>query len=163
MRVCGDAHRPRQTCADVGSIGLALRAMLNARPHGSHPSLSPAPVDWPKMTVARCPDSAHSTSQMQRGAAQEDEGMRIEIMSASDSSKQAALARAAKELDAVEVSLGAWAHYDDGMRRWYRVTAEELAELCDYLDDENAQVSSDAYSHWCAGTMAEEMPEGWEP
>ncbi len=73
------------------------------------------------------------------------------------------LARAAKHVDAVDVGDGKWAHKDDSTSRWYVVTAEELAELCDYLDDEDEQVSRDAYSHWCAGTSGEEQPAGWDP
>ncbi len=71
--------------------------------------------------------------------------------------------RAAKEIDATELDDGRWAHRDDAMGRWYVVTADELAELCDYLDHDDEQISKDAYSHWCAGTSAEEMPRGWSP
>lgn len=73
------------------------------------------------------------------------------------------LARAAKHIDATDLGADRWAHYADETSRWYVVTADELEELCDYLDDEDPQVSGDAYSHWCAGTSGEEMPEGWEP
>jgi hypothetical protein len=73
------------------------------------------------------------------------------------------LARAAKHVDATDLGDGLWAHYADETSRWYVVTAEELEELCDYLDDEDEQISGDAYSHWCAGTSAKEMPAGWEP
>lgn len=73
------------------------------------------------------------------------------------------LARAAKHVDAVDLGDGKWSHKDDSTSRWYVVTGEELAELCDYLDDEDEQVSRDAYSHWCAGTSGEEMPAGWDP
>ncbi len=75
----------------------------------------------------------------------------------------ARLARAAAHIDAVDLGDGDWAHYADETSRWYVVTAEELAELCDYLDDDDPQISGDAYSHWCAGCSGEEMPEGWEP
>lgn len=71
--------------------------------------------------------------------------------------------RAADHIDATELSDGVWAHRDDGMGRWYVVTAAELAKLCEYLDSDDESVANDAYSHWCAGTSATEMPEGWEP
>jgi len=73
------------------------------------------------------------------------------------------LARAAKHIDATDLGDGRWAHYATETGRYYVVSADELAELCDYLDDEDEQISRDAYSHWCAGTSSEEMPEGWEP
>ena len=79
------------------------------------------------------------------------------------STKSKTITRAAKHIDATELSDGRWAHYDDAATAWFVVTADELAELCDYLDDEDEQISKDAYSHWCAGTLAEEMPEGWTP
>lgn len=75
----------------------------------------------------------------------------------------ARLARAAKHIDARELGDDVWAHYADETSRWYVVTADELEELCDYLDDEDEQISKDAYSHWCAGTSAKEMPASWEP
>ncbi len=71
--------------------------------------------------------------------------------------------RAAADVDATELSDGRWAHYDDGMRRWYTVSAEQLASLCVYLDSDDESVCNDAYSHWCAGTSAQEMPDGWTP
>lgn len=73
------------------------------------------------------------------------------------------LARAAKRIDATELVDGRWAHFALETGRWYVVSAEELEELCDYIDHDDAQVSRDAYSHWCAGTSADEMPEGWAP
>lgn len=77
--------------------------------------------------------------------------------------KQTRLQRAAAHIGAVRVGPGRWAHYADETSRWYQVTSDELRELCDYLDDPDPRVSGDAYSHWCAGTIATEMPEGWEP
>lgn len=71
--------------------------------------------------------------------------------------------KAAKHLNATELADGRWAHYADETSRWYVVTAAELEELVDYLDHEDEQIRGDAYSHWCAGTAAKEMPEGWEP
>jgi hypothetical protein len=73
------------------------------------------------------------------------------------------LQRAASHIDATDLGDGRWAHYADETSRWYVVTADELEELCDYLDDEAEQISSDAYSHWCAGSSSEEMPGGWTP
>ncbi len=84
--------------------------------------------------------------------------MGIEVESDEDKLK-----RAAEHIDATDLGDGRWAHYATETRCWYVVTADELAELCDYLDDEDERVSKDAYSHWCAGTSAEEMPEGWTP
>ena len=75
----------------------------------------------------------------------------------------ARVARAASRIDATELADGRWAHYADETSRWYVVTADELEELCDYLDSDDEQVSGDAYSHWCAGTSAQEMPKGWTP
>jgi hypothetical protein len=73
------------------------------------------------------------------------------------------LARAADYLDAVQISDRRYAYHDDGMGRWYLVSASDLADLVDYLDSDDEAVTGDAYSHWCAGTMAEEMPSGWTP
>lgn len=69
------------------------------------------------------------------------------------------LARAAKHVDAMDLGDDRWAHYADETARWYVVSADDLAELCDYLDDE----STGGYSRWCADTDSEEMPAGWKP
>lgn len=71
------------------------------------------------------------------------------------------LARAAEYIDATELVDGRWSHYAAETGTYWVVTAEELAALCDYLDSDDAQVSTSAYSHWCAGTSAREMPRGW--
>ncbi len=76
---------------------------------------------------------------------------------------EARRARAAKHIGATELDDDRWAYYASETSRWYVVSADSLEELCDYLDDEDPQVSRDAYSHWCAGPSSEEMPEGWEP
>ena len=73
------------------------------------------------------------------------------------------LQRAAAHVGAVSIGRGRWAHYADETSRWYVVSSGELRELCDYLDDPDDTIARDAYSHWCAGTSATEMPEGWEP
>jgi hypothetical protein len=73
------------------------------------------------------------------------------------------LQRAASHIDATELASGKWAHYADETSSWHVVTGEELEELCDYLDDEDEQIRGDAYSHWCAGTGATEMPRWWSP
>lgn len=73
------------------------------------------------------------------------------------------LARAAKHIDATDLGGGRWAHYADETSRWYVIDASELEELCDYLDDEDPQISGSAYSHWCNAVDCNEMPEGWEP
>jgi hypothetical protein len=81
---------------------------------------------------------------------------------AGDADPAARLRRAAKKINAVSVGDARWAHRDDGTQRWYIVTDEELSSLCDYLDA-SEQICADAYSHWCAGTLAEEMPADWNP
>lgn len=77
------------------------------------------------------------------------------------------LERAADELGAVLLTRGPhegnYAYYDQGMGHWYVVTAEELAEYPEYIASEDDQFISDAYSHWCAGSTAVEMPHGWDP
>lgn len=69
------------------------------------------------------------------------------------------LTRAADYLNAAELPDGRWAHYADETQRWYRISAEALAELADYLDRD----PRDGYSLWCADVEAEEMPSGWDP
>lgn len=71
--------------------------------------------------------------------------------------------RAAEHIDATELEDGNWAHYATETSTWWVVTPEELADLCAYLDNEDEEVSSDAYSHWCSSGPGKEMPEGWEP
>lgn len=71
--------------------------------------------------------------------------------------------RAADYIDAVGLPDGRYAHLAPETGHWYVVTAGDLEELCDYLDHDDPRVRQDAYSHWCAGTSAEEMPIGWEP
>lgn len=73
------------------------------------------------------------------------------------------LTRAADHIDATELADGRWAHYADETSTYWICSAEELESLCDYLDDDDEQISRDAYSHWCAGSSAEEMPRGWQP
>jgi len=75
----------------------------------------------------------------------------------------AAIKRAADYLDATDMGDGQWAYYDEGMRRYYLVSADDLAGLCEFLDATDTDISRDAYSHWCAGTTAWEMPFGWTP
>lgn len=75
----------------------------------------------------------------------------------------AKLARAADHISAVRMGDGRYAYYAEEISAYVVVTAEGLAELCDYLDDDDADIRRDAYSHWCAGTPGEEMPSGWEP
>ena len=63
------------------------------------------------------------------------------------------------------------AYYDEGMRRWYVVSPEavesygrKLGERAVFLaEGGDAFGRGDVYSLWCASSMAEEMPEGWEP
>lgn len=74
-------------------------------------------------------------------------------------------ARAASHIDAVKLPDGRWAHYDDGTHSWWVVTEGDMSRLCKYLDheDEDEDIRNDAYSHWCASNVAEEMPRGWTP
>lgn len=78
-------------------------------------------------------------------------------------STQTHIERAARKIDAVKLSNGDYAHYADETSSWWVVSAEELAELCDFLDHDDPQIRRDAYSHWCAGTTGKEMPPGWNP
>jgi hypothetical protein len=71
--------------------------------------------------------------------------------------------RAAEYTDAVELSDGRWAYYAHETCSWWTNSARDLAALCDYLDSDDESISRDAYSHWCAGTVSEEMPRGWTP
>jgi hypothetical protein len=82
---------------------------------------------------------------------------------AEDTTTARRLRRAASHINAIELHDGCWAHYAEETGHWYIITAHELEELCDYLDDSDPEISSNAYSHWCAGTNAEEQPKGWEP
>jgi phage pi2 protein 07 len=72
---------------------------------------------------------------------------------------KSALLRAAEHVDAVDLGDGRWAHYATETSSWWVVSAAELEELCEFLDSD----VKDPYSHWCAGTTAEEMPHGWSP
>ena len=73
------------------------------------------------------------------------------------------LQRAAAHIDATELSDGRYAHYAAETRRWYVLTEFELEDLVGYLDSDDPQVAGDAYSHWCAGVSAVEMPADWTP
>lgn len=98
---------------------------------------------------------------IQRHVAKLDAGE--DILVAQDDDVVSALSRAAERLGAVRLASGDYAHYADETSSWWVVTADELAELCDYLDSDDEQIAGDAYSHWCAGTAAREMPRGWVP
>jgi phage pi2 protein 07 len=80
-----------------------------------------------------------------------------------ETSKNERLTRAADHLGAVELDDGDYAYYADETGSYWVVDAYELADLCDYLDDEDPSIADDAYSHWCAGTSGREMRKGWEP
>lgn len=73
------------------------------------------------------------------------------------------LSRAAAHIGALLLDDGRWAYCADETRRYHVVDEDDLAELCDYLDDDDPAISRDAYSHWCAGTRALEMPASWRP
>jgi hypothetical protein len=66
--------------------------------------------------------------------------------------------QAIAKLGAVKVADG-YAYRDDGMRRYYVVSEGGLA----VLDSMLANGMPDAYSLWCALTIADEMPVGYEP
>lgn len=42
-------------------------------------------------------------------------------------------------------------YYDDSMHRYYVGPVADLADLIALMDSTDEDVSSDAYSHWCAG------------
>lgn len=73
------------------------------------------------------------------------------------------LSRAAAHIGATRLDDGRWAYCADETRRYHVVDEDDLAELCDYLDDDDPGISRDAYSHWFAGTRALEMPASWRP
>lgn len=73
------------------------------------------------------------------------------------------LQRASDRINATDLGDGMWAYWADEVDRYCVVDADDLEELCDYLDADDEQVRDDAFSHWCAGTLADEMPRGWEP
>lgn len=73
------------------------------------------------------------------------------------------LERAAEYVSATQLEDGNWAYFADETSSWWAVSSEELEDLCDYLDDEDPEVSRDAYSHWCSGGPGKEMPEEWQP
>ena len=72
--------------------------------------------------------------------------------------------KAISELGAELQSDGRYAYFDKWMGRWYLVSAADLESFAsDYLTSDDERILSEAYSHWCAGTVPEEMPAGWEP
>ena len=73
------------------------------------------------------------------------------------------LARAAARIHATDLGDGGWAYYAEETSSWWVVTAEELEELCDYLDSDEPLIAGDAYSHWCAACGGEEQAAGWTP
>jgi hypothetical protein len=74
------------------------------------------------------------------------------------------LAAGIAKLSATKLPDGRFAYFDDGMRRWYVVTETDVVSLiADYVESARPNIAADAYSHWCARTQAEEMPDGWEP
>lgn len=69
-----------------------------------------------------------------------------------------------EKLGAVRLHDGEYAYYDDGMGQYYIVDASDIESyVADYIESDDEQISGDAYSHWCAGTTAKEMPKGWTP
>lgn len=64
------------------------------------------------------------------------------------------LDRGIEHVDASEDAGGSYLYWEQGTSRWYRVTATQLTELGEML----AKGIGDAYSHWCAATVAEELP-----
>lgn len=76
---------------------------------------------------------------------------------------QTPVQRAAEHIDAIQLADGTYAHLAAETSTYWVFTADQLAELCDYLDHDDADIRRDAYSHWCAGTGGREMPRGWTP
>lgn len=64
--------------------------------------------------------------------------------------------RAVERLNATQISPRRWAYYADEVSSWFVVSSADMQYLGELLAD-------DAYSHWCAGTVAREMPQGWQP
>lgn len=77
--------------------------------------------------------------------------------------REARIERAAQHVGARKLTGDRYAYRDDSTQLWYVLGADELAELCDYLDHRDPDIRRDAYSHWCAGSGAQEMPRGWTP
>src|SRR5690606_26432910 len=73
------------------------------------------------------------------------------------------ITRAAQHINAVDLGDGDFAYYADETSSYWVVDEDDLADLCDYLDDADEDIRRDAYSHWCAGTVSREMPQGWKP
>lgn len=64
------------------------------------------------------------------------------------------------DIELTELDDGRLAYYAVETGTWWAVTTDELASLCDYLDDPDPAISRDAYSHWC--TVTGEEIEGIE-
>lgn len=65
----------------------------------------------------------------------------------------------AAHLRAVRLSARAWAYYAEETRRWYRVAHADVVEYGRLVHLQ----TPDAYSRWCAETLAQTMPDGWQP
>lgn len=48
-----------------------------------------------------------------------------------------------------------WIYYAAITREWFRLTPDDLAELVDLLESDDADTRRDAYSLWCAATSCE--------
>lgn len=73
------------------------------------------------------------------------------------------LQRAARHIGAVKSGVAQWYYWAHETDSFWRVSSDDLRELCDYIESDDPAIANDAYSHWCAGTSAEEMPRGWSP
>ena len=90
--------------------------------------------------------------------------MRVKDREMTTETREQRIARAAQHVGARKLADGRYAYRDDSTQLWYVLGADELAELCDYLDHADPAIRRDAYSHWCAtGTSGSEMPRGWTP
>ena len=78
-------------------------------------------------------------------------------------SARSRLEKAVEKVSASAIPSGDYAYYDDAMRCYYVVDSRTLEELTGYLESDDPAIAGDAYSHWCAGSDAEQMPDGWTP
>jgi len=48
-------------------------------------------------------------------------------------------------------------YYDDATGHYWRSDADDLDDLAALMDDDDADIRRDAYSHWCAGTSSDDL------
>ena len=70
------------------------------------------------------------------------------------------ISEAAAHIDASPAAdADGYLYYADETSRYYRVDEDDLVELYDLLHHEDEDLRGSAYSHWCAGTLGEELTE----